>query len=93
MEQVHTGVLYMSKDKLSLTDSDGNIICNRVTHDGIVYYAALSIESEAYEKICRSVSARKVCTVWNDNYDCLIWDEVDICTRWQYIPSGFSNIS
>lgn len=93
MEQPDDMTLYLSKDKQYLTDINGVIISYRMEEGGFIFYATISIESEAYKKKCMAFKAKRVCTSWNANNACLIWDEVDVCTQWQYYPDGFNNIS
>lgn len=86
-------VLFLTKDKHYLTDGRGNIIAIKEMENGKDYYRPISIESEAYQKICIQVAPRKICTLWDENYNCLAWGEVDVCTQWALTPKGFSTIS
>lgn len=86
-------ILYLTKDGLYLTDDRGNIIAVRQKAKGKDYFQPISIESEAYEKICIQTISRKVCTLWGKDYSCLAWDEVDVCIKSELAPKGFSNIS
>ena len=86
-------VLYLSKDKIYLTDERGSNVSIRVKEGGNVYYKIIAIESEAVEKVCMGTERTRVCTLWNEDHECLVFGEVDMCTKWKLVPKGYSNIS
>lgn len=94
MQDEHTPVLYLSRNKNYLADEHNNILYTRQLKDGKAYYIPIVIETEAYETVAKEIEPRQVCTSWNkDRSICERWVEVDICTQSERIPRGFSNIS
>ena len=90
---MHDPVFYLSSDKLFLMDIKGRNIYSMVAEEGRTYYKPITIESEAYEKICTNSTSVKVCSVWGDAYQCLEFENVDICSEWKLLPTGYANVS
>lgn len=86
-------ILFLSKEKKYLKDASGRVVAERAGSKDAFYYRAISVKSEAYEKLCISTKPLKVCVAWTETYQCLLWSDVDVCTQYELAPNGFSNIS
>jgi hypothetical protein len=83
---MHDKTMFLSKDKLYLTDEHGHNMAERIMMDSNPYYRTIGIESEAYDNTCLETKLLIVCTLWDAQHKCLTWDEVDVCVRSELVP-------
>jgi hypothetical protein len=73
--------MFLSKDKLYLTNHQGDNVAERIMIDSNPFYRTIGIESEAYDNTCLETKLLIVCTLWDAQHKCLAWDEVDMCVK------------